>query len=85
MNKTKLTTALMSSMAVTSAFATTGTEVNNSITKYSEFSMAKTKEIIPGADASIVYRSSTLVNNLVNDSNVQKHIATSFFYRKERA
>ncbi|MGQ4003090.1 hypothetical protein QIW49_08295 [Francisellaceae bacterium CB300] len=82
MNKTKLTIALMSSMAVTSAFATTGTEVNNSITKYSEFSMAKTKEIIPGADASIVYRSSTLVNNLVNDSNVQKHIATSLIADK---
>ena len=82
MNNTKLTIALMGSMAVTSAFATTGTEVNNSITKYSEMSMAKTKEIIPGADASIVYRSSTLVNNLVSDSNVQKHIANSLIAEK---
>ncbi len=45
MNKTKLTIALMGSMAVTSAFSTTGTEVNDSITKYSEMSMAKTGSV----------------------------------------
>lgn len=64
----------MGSMAVTSAFATTGAEVNTSITKYSKASLDNSKS----NPDSIIFRSSTLMDNLVNDTNVQKHMANIF-------
>ena len=78
MNKTKLTIALMGSMAVTSAFATTGTEVNSSITKYTTASVENAK---PTGD-SLVARSSALYTTLKTDSNIQKHVVNSLIADK---
>ena len=73
MNKTKLTIALMGSMAVASAFATTGTEVNASITDYSKASMERTA---PGND-SIISKAVAFSVDAKNPT-FQKHMANSF-------
>lgn len=78
MKKTKLTIALMGSMAVTSAFATTGTEVNASLVKYSNTSL---DNATTNPD-SIIKRTTTLVNTLVNDTAVQKHLVNSLVAEK---
>ncbi|AXA32910.1 MULTISPECIES: hypothetical protein [Francisella] len=79
MKKTQLTIALLGSLVATASFAgTTGAEVNTAITNYSKTSIENAKT----SDDSIVYRSSTLVDNIMNDKNVQGHLVNSFIADK---
>lgn len=79
MKKTQLTIALLGSLVATSSFAaTTGAEVNSAITDYSKTSLDNAKT----SDDSIVYRSTTLVDNIINDKNIQNHLVNSFIADK---